>query len=192
MRILSRKLRRLLIVLVLGLAGAVSVWTDPLDARDPPATATTGYRLVKVFDGDSMLMRNPEGSVIQVRIAGIDAPEKSQPFADPARDRLAELLQQESLRVAILKKDVYGRWLASLWIADKDLGLMMIEEGMVWFFRRYQSDLTKEQRRAYDAAEKSARKTQRGLWQDASPVPPWEFRQQKREASRAEKQSRTP
>nr|UOZ97269.1 Thermonuclease [Cupriavidus sp.] len=190
MRFSSRKLQRLVIVLALSLLGAVSVWTGPIDAGNPPATAATGYRLVKVFDGDSMLMRSPEGSVIQVRIAGIDAPEKSQPFADPARDRLAELLQQDGLRVAILKKDVYGRWLACLWIADQDLGLLMIEEGMVWFFRRYQSDLTKEQRLAYDAAEKSAQRAQRGLWQEADPVPPWEFRQQKREASRAEKQAR--
>lgn len=189
MGFLSRKLYQLVIVLALGLLGAVSVWTGPINAGDPPATATTGYQLVRVFDGDSMLMRNPEGSVIQVRIAGIDAPEKSQPFADPARDRLAELLQQDGLRVAILKKDVYGRWLASIWITDQDLGLLMIEEGMVWFFRRYQSDLTQEQRQAYDAAEKSAQRAQRGLWQEADPTPPWEFRQQKRQASQAEKQA---
>lgn len=188
MRFLSRKLQRLVIVLALSLIGAVSVWTGPIDAGDPPATAATGYRLVSVFDGDSMLMRNPEGSVIQVRIAGIDAPEKSQPFADPARDRLAELLNQDGLRVAIQKKDVYGRWLASIWIEDQDLGLVMIEEGMVWFFRRYQSDLSQEQRRAYDEAEKSAQRAQRGLWQETDPVPPWEFRQQKRKASQAEKQ----
>lgn len=186
MRFSSRKLQRLVIVLALSLLGAVSVWTGPIDAGDPPATAATGYRLERVFDGDSMLMRNPEGIVIQVRIAGIDAPEKSQPFADPARDRLAELLSQDGLRVEIQKKDVYGRWLASLWVADQDLGLVMIEEGMVWFFRRYQSDLTQEQRQAYDAAEKSAQRAQRGLWQEADPVPPWEFRRQKREASRAE------
>lgn len=181
MRFPSRKLQRLVIVLVLALVGGVSAWTDPLGAGDPPASAQSGYQLVKVFDGDSMLLRNPEGQVVQVRIAGIDAPEKTQPFADPARDRLATLLQRESLRVTIHKKDVYGRWLASIYVDHQDLGETLIAEGMAWFFRRYQSDLSREQRRAYDEAERSAQQARRGLWQEPAPQPPWEFRQNKRQ-----------
>jgi endonuclease YncB( thermonuclease family) len=185
MRFLSRKFRRLAIVLVLGLAGAISAWTDPIGAGDPPSAATSGYRLVKVFDGDSMLLRNPEGAVIQVRIAGIDAPEKSQPYADDARDRLSSLLERDSLVVAIHKKDVYGRWLASVWVDGKDIGVTLIDEGLVWFFRRYQSDLSREQRQAYDAAEIAAQASRRGLWKEPTPLAPWEFRQNKRERGSA-------
>lgn len=109
-------------VLALSIAAAITAWSESSTAiNDTPASAA-GYRLVRVFDGDSMLMRNPEGETLKMRIAGIDAPEKSQPFADPARDRLSELLQQGPLEVAILKKDVYGRWLASIRVADRDLG----------------------------------------------------------------------
>jgi endonuclease YncB( thermonuclease family) len=181
MIVTPRKLKRLLVVLALSIAAAITAWSETSTARNEGPASVSGYRLVRIFDGDSMVMRNPEGETLKMRIAGIDAPEKSQPFADPARDRLSELLQQGPLEVAILKKDVYGRWLASIRVADRDLGQQLLEEGYVWFFRRYQSDLTSEQRRIYDSAEKAARDAGRGLWADATPLPPWEFRQRNRE-----------
>ncbi|MEY3670248.1 MAG: hypothetical protein RL258_1644 [Pseudomonadota bacterium] len=177
-----RKLKRLLVVLALSIAAAITAWSENSTAINDAPSSVSGYRLVRVFDGDSMLMRSPEGETLKMRIAGIDAPEKSQPFADPARDRLSALLQKGPLEVAILKKDVYGRWLASIRVADKDLGQQLLEEGHVWFFRRYQSDLTNEQRGLYDRAEKMARDAGRGLWAEATPLPPWEFRQRRREA----------
>lgn len=182
MNVTPRKLKRLLVALALSIAAAITAWSENSTAINDAPASTPGYRLVRVFDGDSMLMRNPEGETLKMRIAGIDAPEKNQPFADPARDRLTELLQQGPLEVAILKKDVYGRWLASIRVGDKDLGQQLLEEGHVWFFRRYQSDLTNEQRRLYDSAEKLARDARRGLWADTRPLPPWEFRQHSREA----------
>jgi endonuclease YncB( thermonuclease family) len=186
MIVTPRKLKRLIVVLALSIAAAVTAWSENSTARNEAPASASGYRLVRVFDGDSMLMRNPEGETLKMRIAGIDAPEKSQPFADPARDRLGELLQHGPLEVAILKKDVYGRWLASIRVADKDIGQLLLEEGHVWFFRRYQSDLTTEQKRLYDSAEKMARDARRGLWADTIPLPPWEFRQRSREARQRE------
>ncbi|MFM1880689.1 MAG: hypothetical protein RLZZ344_923 [Pseudomonadota bacterium] len=182
----ARKLRRLVVLVALSIAAGIAAWTENSTATNEAPRSGLGYSLVRVFDGDSMLMRTPNGETIKMRIAGVDAPEKSQPSADPARDRLERLLKESPLQVTILKKDVYGRWLTSIVVSDRDLGQQLIEEGHAWFFRRYQSDLTAEQRRQYDWAEQKAREDRRGLWAEEQPVAPWEFRQRRREARQKE------
>ena len=87
----------------------------------------------------------------------------------------------------ILKKDIYNRWLANIYVQGQDIGLIMLNEGLVWFFRRYQSDLSRDQRKAYDIAERKARQLQKGLWSDPQPTAPWDFRRAKREARAASK-----
>ncbi len=42
--------------------------------------------------------------------------------------------------------------------------------------RQYAKEQTAAQRSSYEAAEASARVGRVGLWQDADPVPPWEWR----------------
>ncbi len=50
---------------------------------------------------------------------------------------------------------------------------------MAWFYRQYQREQSPNDRRLYEAAEDAARAEKRGLWRDADPVPPWEFRHNK-------------
>jgi endonuclease YncB( thermonuclease family) len=42
---------------------------------------------------------------------------------------------------------------------------------MAWWYRTYSTDTTLKE------LEQSARVSRRGLWADADPVPPWEFRE---------------
>src|SRR5690606_24156098 len=69
----------------------------------PPAHAATSVPVtavaVGVDDGDSFVARRRDGAKIRVRIAGIDAPEKSQPWAAVARKRLRELLVGREIRI---------------------------------------------------------------------------------------------
>jgi len=46
---------------------------------------------------------------------------------------------------------------------------------------KYQSEQAAQQRAAYEAAEAAAATGRGGLWRDAGPVPPWEWRKAKRE-----------
>src|SRR5690606_23557639 len=60
----------------IGVALPASAAQDP--ARRPQAVQGS---VVRVLDGDSLLMRAAGGELRGVRIAGIDAPEKGQPHA---------------------------------------------------------------------------------------------------------------
>ena len=133
-----------------------------------------------ISDGDSFIARLPDGRRIGVRIAGIDAPEKDQPWADAARSYLTQALGRESLQIEPLKTDPFGRQVAVVRTGDEDVGLMLVRAGLAWHFVRYAADQSAEDRAAYALAEREARTARRGLWADPAPVAPWVHRQRQR------------
>lgn len=134
---------------------------------------TTG---VRALDGDSFVARL-EGREQQVRVFGVDAPERHQPFATVSRKRLAELVEGSELVLEVVDRDRHGRLVARVRSSrvaggSSDVGQILLAEGLAWHFTRYSKDV------AYTAAEQLARERGLGLWRDADPVPPWEWRQQ--------------
>lgn len=170
-------------MLALLLAGALA----PLAAAraDAPARVRAETVLegesIAVQDGDSFILRTGDGRKLRIRIEGIDAPEKGQPFADVSRRHLAGLLRARSLRLEVRKIDRYGRRVARVHDGDTDVALAQLQAGLAWFYRRYQSEQEPTARRAYARAEARAREAGAGLWRDAAPLPPWEQRRRKRE-----------
>jgi micrococcal nuclease len=55
----------------------------------------------------------------------------------------------------------------------------IIHRGMAWFYRAYQAKLPANVAAVYGLAETRARQEKRGLWADAEPTPPWDFRRGK-------------
>ena len=80
----------LLLAMVLALLLAPST---PAGAATPPQRPLEGVSL-DVQDGDSLVFRGSDGTTQRVRVAGIDAPEKSQPFAEASRRNLRALLRE--------------------------------------------------------------------------------------------------
>jgi len=68
---------------------------------------------------------------------------------------------------------------------DQDMNLQQIEAGMAWHYVKYEGEQTAADRIAYSDAEREARRLKHGLWQDANPVAPWNYRQAKREQKKA-------
>ena len=52
--------------------------------------------------------------------------------------------------------------------------------GLTWWYRAYTKEQSAEDQGHYESAEDEARLRKRGLWQDAEPVPPWEWRKLRR------------
>lgn len=132
-------------------------------------------RVLRVADGDTIVVRGEDGKNMRVRLWGIDDPERDQPFGDAARDRLRTLVEGKDVRLDVRDRDAYGRAVAVVFLGDEDVCLRQIEEGFAWHYRRYAPHA-----RAYAEAEKRARAERRGLWADADPVPPWEWRRRER------------
>ena len=122
-----------------------------------------------MIDGDSLEVDTGE-SITQVRLFGIDCPERDQPYADQARDELARMVRGKILRLEVMDHDDYGRTVARVLAGDVDVNLALVRAGAAWVYRKYSKD------RTLLAAEESARRERRGLWADDAPVAPWDWR----------------
>jgi micrococcal nuclease len=68
-------------------------------------------------------------------------------------------------------RDRFGRTLAEIALPDgRILNRELVANGFAWHYKRYSSDL------GLARLEETARAQKRGLWVDAHPVAPWEFR----------------
>lgn len=160
------------------------------------AAQLTG-RVVGVVDGDIITVLDAGKKERKVRIAGIDAPEPAQPFGNRSKQHLSYLVYDKTVDVEYKKYDRYGRIVGKVMVAPSgscldvqhdcpkalDAGLAQIVAGLAWHYKEYQRDQSPEDREKYAAAEAGARKKRQGLWRSAKPVPPWEFRQDKRRSA---------
>ena len=126
--------------------------------------------VVGVHDGDSLTLLTAKRDQIKIRLQGIDAPELNQAFGTKAKTSLSDLVFGKSVRLVETGRDRYGRTLGDVYVSEVWVNLAVIERGMAWFFVKYSKD---ERLRN---AEAKARKSRAGLWQQPSPVPPWEWR----------------
>lgn len=149
-----------------------------------PASAVLFCLVVAIADGDTLTARCGEPGAyeqVKVRIAGIDAPERAQPFGQRSRQALAELCHREAAEIRTSTKDRYGRAVADVQCQGQDVGRAQVAAGMAWVFDRY-SD-------GYEdlyPLQSAAKVDRRGLWSEPAPVAPWAYRARKRE--RAETQ----
>ncbi len=137
------------------------------------ADTLTG-KVVKVADGDSITVLDNTDTQHRIRLQGIDAPERGQPYGNASREHLANLVAGKTVTVKWAKRDRYGRIVGFVIVDGQDVNLAQVKAGMAWFYRYYQKELSRENRKLYAQAE--ARANEKGLWQDKNPMPPWEHR----------------
>lgn len=123
-----------------------------------------------VADGDTLTVLDAEKRQHKVRLHGIDAPEKGQPFGAKAKEALAGIVFKKDVTVEVKDTDRYGRVVGKVKQGGVDVNLKMVKDGFAWQYRRY------DKSRALLDAEEEARNAKRGLWAGADLVPPWEFR----------------
>jgi endonuclease YncB( thermonuclease family) len=139
-----------------------------------------GGRVVGIQDGDTITVLDATKQPHRVRIASIDAPEKAQAFGESAKENLSRLAFGKQADVRCGKRDRYGREVCSVYVDARDLGLEQVRSGHAWWFREYAREQSVDDRKVYEAAESEARDARRGLWRDATPVAPWDWRRQAR------------
>jgi endonuclease YncB( thermonuclease family) len=66
-------------------------------------------------------------------------------------------------------------------VNGEDVNLEQVEFGMARHYKKYQREQSASDRVKYSDAELEARRHKLGLCHDPNPVPPWEYRQAKRE-----------
>ena len=142
-------------------------------AAPPKVVSTLTGKVIGVTDGDTVkVLVNRQ--TVKVRLEGIDAPESSQSFGTKSKQALSQMVFEKNVTLKKTGEDRYGRTLGIIMVGKVDANAKMIEGGWAWHYRKYND----EERLAN--LELSARKAKRGLWADAKPLPPWEYRARKR------------
>ncbi len=130
--------------------------------------------VVKVFDGDSLVVRAAHQD-LEVRLADVDAPEKGQPYADQARRALTSLVYHRKVTIEVLDVDQYHRKVARVRRSGDglDINTEVVRLGNAWVYRRYVRD------QALFAVEQIARQQRAGLWAlpEDQRIPPWVYRE---------------
>lgn len=128
-------------------------------------------RIIAVLDGDTVLIRQG-GGVRKIRLAGIDAPEKAQPFGAEATQSLAGMVLKREVWVSTEAVDVYGRLVARLFVDGGDVNAEQVRRGYAWEYSRFHAD------RELVALQREAQAAGRGLWAADGNVEPSTWRRQ--------------
>lgn len=146
----------------------------------PPAASAWPGRIVTAIDGDTIEVEpSMGGQRVRVRLHGIDAPEKRQPWGESATGFVFGFLYREvQVQEQGKSPDRYGRTVAIIFFSDGDsLQAALLRNGLVWVWPRYCKNC-----QVWQGLQDDARMSRRGLWSEPNPTPPWLWRQQRREA----------
>ncbi len=134
--------------------------------------------VIDVYDGNTLTIKSLEKGTLKIRLANIDAPELNQPYGIEARQILSKCILLKLVKFKIIGNDSSDRKTAEIYSDSCDVEAHLVESGAAWFARTQQPNpiLVK--------AELNARIAIKGVWASAAPVPPWEWRAQKRVLAR--------
>lgn len=116
------------------------------------------FKVIKVIDGDTIILENGE----KVRLIGINTPEIGEKCYWEAKNFLQKIIENKTVYLEAdgLNKDKYGRLLRHVYLNGSYVNLIMIKEGLAFYFpskSKYSNILFKE--------EELARKNKIGcLW----------------------------
>jgi micrococcal nuclease len=155
-----------------GLLAAPALAAPPARAGGIQGTVTG------VVDGDSVIVTPAGGGKpIEVRLAGIDAPEICQEFGAESKKYLSDLVLKQPVRLVMggtegNANDAQGRTLGTVYLADAEVNRRLVEEGMAWSVR------IKWDQGPYVPQERMAKALSRGVHRvGAAAITPKDFRQ---------------
>ncbi len=113
-----------------------------------------------VLDGDTVVVESGE----RVRLLGLDATETGEPYAEEAMERLAELVEEQTVTLVAIgdARDRYDRLLRYIYVDGVNVNRLLVEEGLATVYYPAGPDQYME---AFQAAEGEARERGMYLWE---------------------------
>jgi endonuclease YncB( thermonuclease family) len=148
----------------------------------PAVAAALSGTAERISDGDTMRIRSADGTRTTIRLAGIDAPEKDQPFGRASGRRLSAICLGKPVEAEVRATDRYGRTVARVRCDGEDVARTLLGDGLAWHYLKYARTQPADEARGDSEAEASARAEKRGLWADQEPVAPWTHRKERKAA----------
>ena len=142
------------------------------------ATLSWGFSatVIKVSDGDTLLIKQNGGTKTKIRLYGIDSPEITQAYGKASASFTAKTVLNQKVNVKVIETDQYGRLVALITVVNTNINLneQLVRQGYAWYYPQFCHNTTFCN--TLKKLEQAARKQKLGLWQDSAPIPPWEFR----------------
>ena len=126
-------------------------------------------KVIAVLDGDTLLILH-HGKATKLRMANIDAPEKTQAFGKQARASLLEMVDKKQVQIDTQAVDQYGRIVGLVSVDGRSVNQEQLRRGLAWEYSHYHADKT------YVALQSDAQQAKRGLWAQTNPQAPWQWR----------------
>jgi endonuclease YncB( thermonuclease family) len=150
---------------VLVLVLAVCIGAGIALAGDEAGQKAVSARCVKVLDGDTLVLKCDHRK-LTVDLEGVDAPELGQAWGREVRGFVRDMVRGKDLEVVLVSSDE-AQPVARVRVGDHDLSRMLAERGLAW--------AVDDGGELYELSLK-AKAAPCGLWLDADPEPPWEYR----------------
>lgn len=131
-------------------------------------------KLIRIVDGDTIVVLLKNHQQMKVRFADIDAPEHDQPFGQVAKRYLSSLIWNKPIALECRGKGAYKRSVCTVYSNGVDVNRKMVEAGYAWVFEKYNQDPS------LIPLMNSAKNRHIGLWQKSGYVSPGLWRQCKK------------
>ena len=136
-------------------------------------TTFTG-KVVKVKDGDTVVVLDSLNVQHTIRLAGVDAPEKKQDFGAIAKQFTIDQIALKTVSVKVITTDRYGRSVAWITYDKKNLAEELLKAGLAWHYKEY------DKSKYLQSLEDTAKANKIGLWSLPNPIPPSQYRKSKK------------
>lgn len=113
--------------------------------------------MLLVADGETLIVFDTTNTQHRIRLQGIDAPERKQPFGKKSKAYLSDLVAGKEVTVEYNKRDRYRRILEVVMIGGEDANLRQIKGGFAWHYKKYQKEQSEEDKKAYAARGRDRR-----------------------------------
>jgi endonuclease YncB( thermonuclease family) len=100
-------------------------------------------KIVAIVDGDTVQVLTPGRLIYAVRLAGIDAPESTQPFGRESTQHLSDLIFGKPVSLECEReRDDYGRLVCKILLqsSGEDVCLDQLKAGLAWHYKQYQDE----------------------------------------------------
>jgi len=143
---------------------ASSAWAETAQG---PFVATVST----VLEGD-VIEVNASGVAKTIRVFGIDSPDENQPHFESATEFTQSLVGNAELVFEPRGTDISDRLVCEVVLPDgRDLGRELARSGWAWRYKAHAQDELVLTRLTFEAME-----SKQGLWANAAPLAPWDFR----------------
>ena len=138
--------------------------------------------VVGITDGDTItVLHSKTLKDVKIRLYGIDCPEGGQAFSKRAKQFTSKMVYGKVVEVGAITVDHYGRTVSLVYVEGKGVCDELIRAGLAWVYYLYCNlPICAE----WKNLEAEAKEAKRGLWSEHNPIPPWEFRRQKRKGGK--------